>query len=112
MQKLRPALAIEYPIETAVLRTLCAALAVLVFSYLYFVSASVLNVIAQREARTQADGLMTAIGTAERDYFALSNAVTPEAGVPLGLGPVSNSNIAYVYRPGVVGQAESPRNAI
>jgi len=100
----------EHPAERVVFRALVAVLFILVCAYLYFVTASVLNVIARKEAMTQGTQLGTAIGAFEKDYFAISQTVKPDAGVALGLSPVSNT--AYVYRPGAVGQAETPHNEI
>lgn len=104
------ALNVEHPFERAAFRVLFAVLFVLISAYLYFVVASVLNVMARKEALTQSTQLGSAIGAYERDYFALSQEVRPDAGGPLGLYPVSN--IAYVHRPGAVSQALTPHNEI
>ena len=106
------ALHTEHPLEHAAFRALIAVLFILISAYLYFVTASVLNVIARKEALAQEARLGTAIGAFEKDYFAISQTVTPEAGTPLGLFPISNAATAYVYRPGTVGQAETPHNEI
>ncbi|OGG71167.1 hypothetical protein A3F27_02540 [Candidatus Kaiserbacteria bacterium RIFCSPHIGHO2_12_FULL_53_13] len=100
----------EHPLENAAFRTLLVIFLTLVFSYIYFVGASVLNIIARKEALVEATKLSSAIANFERDYFAMSQNVTPESGTALGLAPVSNT--AYVYRPGAVGQIETPRNEI
>ena len=99
----------EHPAERTILRVLLAALLALACTYLYFVGASVLNVIARKEALAQTTSLATAVAAMERDYFAASQAVTPQAGGPLGLAPVANTS--YVYRPGVVGDARSGQHA-
>ncbi|MDO8481548.1 MAG: hypothetical protein Q7S75_00515 [bacterium] len=104
------ALRAEHPLERAAFRVLFAILAVLIFAYLYFVAASILNVIARKEALSQSAQLGSAIGAYERDYFAISEKVNRDAGAPLGLYPVSN--IAYIHRPGVVGQALASKNEI
>ena len=100
----------EHPLEHTAFRSLIAVLFILISAYLYFVTASVLNVIARKEALSQSTRLGTAIGAYERDYFAISQTVKPDAGLPLGLFPVANT--AYVYRPGTVRQAETPHNEI
>lgn len=87
-----------------------AILFLLVFSYLYFVVASVLNVIARKEAVSRAAQLGSSIGAYERDYFAISEKVKPDAGAQLGLYPVSN--VAYVHRPGAVVQVLASHNEI
>ena len=102
----------EHPLERGAFRILIALLFILICTYLYFVTASVLNVIARKEALTQGTKLGTAIGAYEREYFAISQTVKPEAGEALGLFSVSNSDTAYVRRPGAVGQAETTNNEI
>lgn len=82
----------------------------LVFSYIYLVGSTALNIIARKEALAKATQAGATIGNFEREYFAISQTVKPDAGEPLGLFPVSD--IAYVYRPGAVGQAETPHNEI
>lgn len=100
----------EHPLENKAFRALLATLLILVFAYIYFVGASVLNVIARKEALARATQLTTAIGGFEKEYFAVSQGITPDAGADLGLAPVSNT--AYVYRPGAVGQAKESHNEI
>lgn len=100
----------EHPLEHTAFRVLFGILFILICSYLYFVSSSVLNVIARKEALSKSTHLGTTIGAYEKDYFAISQTVKPEAGEPLGLFPVSNT--AFVYRPGAIGQAETPNNEI
>ena len=103
-------LASEHPAERSAFRALIAVLFILVALYLYFVSSSILNVIARKQALSEGAQLGTAIGSYEKDYFAISETVRPEAGESLGLSPVKNT--AYVYRPGAVGQALTSNNEI
>ncbi len=110
MNKPRAIIVIEHPLENAALRVLSALLLTLICSYLYFVGASVLNIIARKEALTEAAKLGTTISNSERDYFTIAESVTPESGASLGLAPVSAP--AYVYRPSTVGQADTPHNEI
>lgn len=91
-------LAAEYPAERLAFKILIALLAVLVFAYFYFVIASVLNIIARKEADAQASKIESAVGDLEQQYFALSQEITPQAARELGLAPVSQTQ--YVYRPG------------
>ncbi len=95
----------EHPAERTVFRTLIATLLVIACVYIYFVGASVLNVIARKEALLQTARLTGAVSVLEREYFLVAKSVTPEAGERLGLAPVSKT--AYVRRLGVVGDARS-----
>ncbi len=88
----------EHPAESVVLRWLVALVVVFLCAYLYFVSLSVLNVIARKEALSQITKLQTSTSVMERDYFALSQTVKPSEGASLGLSPITT--ISYVYRPG------------
>ena len=103
-------LSIEHPTERLVLRVLCALLITLVCGYLYFVSASVLNVVARKEALTRIALVQGRIGGMEQEYFALSDSVSPQSGETLGLLPVKDTQ--YVYRPGNVGAVTIDRDAI
>lgn len=98
------------PREEASVRILSGVLAVLVFAYIAFVSLSIVNVIARKEAMDSATALRAVVGQLERDYFALSNGVTSQSGDTLGLSPVSDMN--FVHRPGAVGSAEPSSNEI
>lgn len=102
-------LSLEHPRERFLLRALGAAFLFLCCCYLYFVTASILNVMARKEALARIDALRGSIGTLEQRYLALSQAVTPEMGKDIGLSPVSSTQ--YVYRPGTVGTATIVRNA-
>lgn len=103
-------LSMEHPFERVLVRVLLIVLIALVCGYLYFVSASVLNVMARREALAQVNKIQGAIGGLEQQYFVLSQAVRPEMGTSLGLSPVLQTQ--YVYRPGNVGAVTIDRNAI
>ena len=103
-------LSIEHPAESVVFRALLGILFALTFAYIYFVGSSVLNIIARKEALSQAAQIGVAISGSEKEYFAMSQKITPDAGVSLGLAPVLNT--AYVYRPGAVGEAQTLHNEI
>ena len=96
-------LSMEHPAERTLMRVLCATLVVLACAYLYFVTASVLNVMGRKDALTQISHIDDTIGNLEGQYFALSQAVTPQAGEAIGLVPVTQTQ--YVYRPGTIGAA-------
>ncbi len=91
-------LTIEHPAERIAFRVLAGALLLLGLTYLYFVSATVLNVVARRQASVQSTKLATDVSLLESQYFAASEDVKPENAGELGLVPVAHT--AYVYRPG------------
>lgn len=103
-------LTVEHPAERTTFRVLAATLLFLGLCYLYFVGASVLNVIARKEALTQTANLASAVSHLERDYFAASQKVTPEAARRLGLSPIEKT--VYVYRPGNAAAATISTNEI
>lgn len=98
MHKRISILAIEHPFERMARQGLFALLGILIIAYLYFVGASVLNIMARKEATASAVRIQSAIALMEQEYFALSQDVNPSAARELGLAPVSRTN--YVYRPG------------
>ena len=104
------ALAVEYPHEQHILRALIALFGLLLSAYLYFVSASVLNVIAEREASQRSASLESTIGSLEQHYFSLSEHVNPDSGPLLGLTPVKEKS--YVYRLSTVGAIAEASNEI
>ena len=99
----RRSLAIEHPFERHLLTILILALAALACGYLYFVTASVLNVMSRREAISEIAKIQGSIGNLEQEYFALSHDVNLSSASSLGLAPLSKTS--YVYRPGNVGAA-------
>jgi len=96
----RPSLAVEHPFERRARLILLIALAFVVVAYLYFVSASILHVIARTEAVHETASIEATIGSLEQQYFALSQEVSPQEASTLGLSPVDTTS--YVYRPGDV----------
>ncbi len=100
----------EHPVEAIALRVLGTLLILVVCGYLYFVTASILNVIARKEALTRVVVIQGSIGGLEQHYFKLSNGISPEMGGALGLTPINQQH--YVYRPGNVGAATIARNEI
>lgn len=89
---------IEHPAEQLILRSVLAVLAFFVCAYLFFISSSVLNVIARQEALGKTARLQTGISAMEQDYFALAQTLTPQVGATLGLVPVQDPS--YVKRLG------------
>ncbi|MDO8575739.1 MAG: hypothetical protein Q7R90_00290 [bacterium] len=103
-------LSLEHPMERIALRVLSVTLLAVICGYLYFVSASILNVIARKEALTHISVIQGSIGGLEQHYFRLSSGISPEVGRALGLAPIGKQH--YVYRPGNVGAATIARNEI
>lgn len=103
-------LSLEHPGERIVLRVLSIFLIAAIAGYLYFVSASILNVIARKEALTRISVIQGSIGGLEQRHFELSSGISPESGPSLGLAPITDRS--YVYRPGNVGAATIARNEI
>lgn len=98
------------PLEERAVQALGFVIACLVVGYIVFVSMSVVNVIASKEAADKISALRASVSQLENDYFALSDTVTADSGALLGLAPVSKTN--YVSRTGTVGAAIRPRNEI
>jgi len=103
-------LSLEHPTERMMFRVLSTALIVVFCGYLYFVSASILNVIARKEALTRVSVIQGSIGGTEQHYFELTKGISPQSGPALGLAPITHQH--YVYRPGNVGAATIAANEI
>lgn len=103
-------LAHEHPRERLVQNGLLLVLTLLACLYLYFITATVLNVIARKDALGKVVRIQGLIGGLEQNYFALSKEVNPASAKAVGLTPLSDT--AYVYRPGNVGAATIDPNAI
>lgn len=95
----------EHPGERFLLQGLFISLVVLVVAYGYFVSASILHVIARKEALAETAALRSSVALLERDYYALAANITPDKGAGLGLAPVSETK--YIHRPGTVGALDT-----
>lgn len=100
----------EHSIERTVLRIVTFILIALACLYLYFVTASVLHVMARREALSKITAIQGSIGALEQHYFTLTEGLSASEGHTLGLAPVEET--AYVYRPGTIGAATIARNEI
>ncbi len=91
-------LSVAHPLENTALKTLFAVLVVFLCAYLYFVGASVLNIMARKEASVNTQRLQSSVAVMEQEYFALGKSVDAETAGHLGLAPVSGTS--YVYRTG------------
>lgn len=87
----------EHPAEGLIFCVLVASVIVLAVVYSYLVSATIINVMARREALTQSSNLATAVSKLEHEYFAIAQDIGPEDGARLGLAPVSKTY--YMHRP-------------
>lgn len=88
-------IALEHPRERLIMQALVFALAAVFCCYLYFVTSSVLNVIASKEAEQAITKLQSSIAESEQQYFELSQLATPDKGASLGLVPIKQSHFVY-----------------
>lgn len=95
------------PGERFVIHILFCAIIMCVLGYSYFVSVSIGNVIAHKEAISASESLQSQVGMLEQEYFALSKKVTPELAISLGMSPTSDTE--FVRRPGAVGTVQGAR---
>ncbi len=100
----------EHPYEYAALRSMMLISGILILVYLYLVSASVLNIIAQKEAGRMSASLESNLGELEGRFFALSDELTSDHASRLGLHPLEESS--FVYRLTNVSAAPAAHNAI
>jgi len=91
-------LTVEHSAERVFLRFLIVAFGSLALLYIYFVGATILNVVATKEAGVQTATITSAVSKLEREYFAATQGIGPEDGARLGLAPVAHT--VYVHRPG------------
>ncbi len=94
------------PGEEHALRVLGFMLGACVFAYVGFVSFSIMNVIAYREAVAEAESLRSELGLLEQEYFELSKGVHEDRAISLGLVPVADRT--FVRMPGAIGSLASP----
>jgi hypothetical protein len=100
----------EHPYER-VLKSVCLALVgILAFAYVYFVFASVLHIIARKEAYVHVVKINSTIAELEEDYFVLATNVTKERSNDFGLVAVEDKS--YVTRTNRLGYAEAEGNEI
>ena len=93
--------------EQYLLHMLILAIGLSVAGYAYFVSLSIVNVIAHKEAIAASDKLQSEVGLLEQEYFELSKKVTPALAVQLGM--TQTPDTSFVRRPGAVGSAQEVR---
>ena len=106
-------LSIEHPLEGALWRSVTTLLVLSVMLYLYFVSSSVLHIMARKTAISDAARLQSSIGHMESEYFALTESLSQDEARLIGLAPLSDTS--YVFRPGNAAALDTDtiqRNAI
>jgi hypothetical protein len=103
-------LSLEHPLERMILRALFVCIALAILAYLYLVSASVLNVMARKEAAADSTRLQSSIAEMEHQYFALNKSVDIAQAQAIGLSDLPAPQ--YVYRPGNAAAATMVRNEI
>lgn len=96
-------LSVEHPFESIVFRALVATLFLLLAGYLYFVSATVLNIMARKEADIESSRIQGSLAGLEQQYFALSQSVDEHVASSLGLSELKGAD--YVYVPGSTASA-------
>ena len=101
---------IEHPLEQTLFRALGLVLFVLLCGYFYFVSASVLNIIARKEADSKSASLQTSIAGMEQQYFALKDGMDTHTAAALGLSQIKDTQ--YVYVPGNAASAGTVAESI
>ncbi len=94
----RVSLAMEHGVEPRIRQALFAFLVAFFFLYLFFVSASILNIMARKEANANTTALQSAVARMQGEYFALSERLDSSTAGTIGLAPVAETH--YVYRPG------------
>ncbi len=98
MNKKISTLAFEHQYERSAFAALAVILGFVICGYLYFVGASVLNIIERKEASSEIERLHSSIAMLEQEYFALQSRVTPLAAHDMGLTAVTDTD--YIHRPG------------
>ena len=106
----RTGLARELSYERHALSGLSIVLVALVAVYLYFVAASILNVMARSDAEHDMRAIEGSMGALEQQYLALSRSVDQSSAASIGLLPIQST--AYVYRPVDAAMVDRPSNQI
>lgn len=101
---------VAFPGEEAIIRFLCTALLCCIGAYAYFVSLSIMNVIAAREATLASERLRSEVSLLEEEYFKLVRGITPESAGHLGMSPLSH--ISFVREIGAVGAVTMSPDAL
>ena len=85
-------LAKEYVFERRARRVIFLIIGLCAVGYIYFVSTSVLYIIARKDAHTQISQVESQVATLESEYFVLSSTISIEEAEKLGLVSVSKKN--------------------
>jgi hypothetical protein len=99
----------EYAIEKRIRNSILIMIALCAFGYVYFVSTSVLNIIARKDAHNQISTLESTIGTLESEYYNLSSSISRNVASELGL--VSLSSKSFVTRTSLHASANNSNNS-
>ena len=97
---------VEHPLEAHARTVFSVCLAVGVVLYVYFVGASIVNLMARKEAFTAAAQTSAMVSDLEQQYLTLSHGLTSEQGTAIGLHVVTP--LAYVHTLGATAFAQSP----
>ena len=96
----------EHPFEAHFRTFLSIALVVGIVFYVYLVGASVVNLMARKEAFASAVSTNAKVSDLEQQYLTFSHGLTPEQGTALGLHAVNPS--AYIRTHGATAFAQFP----
>lgn len=83
---------------------------ILACAYFYFVGASVLHIVARKEAAAETTRLQSSIARMEEEYFALSQQIDESIASDIGL--VALESTQYIYEPSTAVAATIPGNGI
>jgi len=109
MHKKVSLLAVEHPLERRAIQTAVVLLVCFSCAYLYLVTASILDIMGQREADRKVTSTESSIALLEQRYFNLSQSIDPAQGRSLGLAPIESTS--YVYRERTVGDSGASRTS-
>ena len=88
----------EHRLERPLMHILFAVIGVLTVAYVYGIAATTFHIIARKDAHlsiTQTESKVAQLGLA---YYNLSEAITPERGVQLGMTVGDSNAISYATR--------------
>ncbi len=76
---------------------LTGIIALVVFSYAYFVNAAIINIVATKDMQVQISDLTSQVGNLETEYLAAKSALSMDEAVTLGFAS-AGSDVTYVAK--------------
>jgi hypothetical protein len=95
------------PGEQYLLHFLILGILLSIAGYTYFVSLSIFNVIAHKEAIAASEKLQSEVSLLEQDYFELTKSITPA--IAANHGMTQTADTTFVRKPGAVGSTQGTR---